>query len=177
MTVSLTQKLVWKEKISRQKRSESLAELFVVSPLNKFEFKAHLSSLTQTTAITGCNTSLIERAEVSWFLFTGQTNIDSGRISSLIYSVSPLPDAETWGEIDINNSPLLFPPGQPVCFFILNVELLTLFEIRSMASLPPDAQQSLQKTVPSSPAGKIGRKVALKAKGKEHEGKRQLAAV
>lgn len=45
-----------------------------------------------------------------------------------------------------------------------------------MASPPPDAQQSLQKTVPSSLAGKIGRKAALKAKGKEHESKRQLVA-
>lgn len=37
-----------------------------------------------------------------------------------------------------------------------------MFEIRSTPSLPPDAQQSFQKTVPSSLAGKIGRKVALK---------------
>lgn len=48
----------------------------------------------------------------------GQKNIGLDIISPLIYTISPSSNPETRGEGNINNSQLLFPLGQPVCFYI-----------------------------------------------------------
>lgn len=92
-----------------------------------------------------------------YFTFVGQKNIDRGRISSLIYTHHLLEmqrQDERWiisiihcycSLLDITTA------------FILNVELLTGFEIGSVARIPPGAKQSSE-SVPSLAASN-GRKL------------------
>lgn len=80
--------------------------------------------------------------EVRGLLFRGQKNISSDRISSLIYTISPSSNPETRGEREISIIHCYCSLPDSPSVFILNVELLTVFEIRNMANLPPDAQET-----------------------------------
>lgn len=122
LNVSITHiKYIWKEKNWSQKRYESLAKALFFCLFNKFGFKAHLYCFTKMAAITSRNLCLIH-------LRSGHCSLGGRRIlaqiwykyGSLIYTISPSSNPETRGERerDINNSLLLFPPGQPVCFYI-----------------------------------------------------------